>query len=391
MSTSTVPEVRRGGAGAAAVLIAAACMPILGSTSIAPLQPSMVAAFPSQPGAQVLVGLILTAPALVIGLTALFAGRLIDRLGRKRVLVVALLFYAIAGTAPLWLPTLPAILASRVLVGLAEAAIFAAALATVSDLFDGHRRARTFGLLTLVTGVAAVVFIAASGALGSANWRTPFWLYAIAIPIAVVALFVLKPDPAGGERAVLPRLEWRRILAPVLFTLLGGAVFYVPVSMLSFRLAEVGVTATPAIGGISAVAALALALAALLFPVLFRRLPRALLPLAFGLLGAGLLMIGIATQLPLVIVGAVVANIGAGFLLSTLQTWIVQGLPYEQRGRASGASTAFLFIGQFLAPLIVFALAEGIGLGPAIAVIGVVGVVGAILGGVLARSVGTES
>ena len=138
-------------------------------------------------------------------------------------------------------------------------------------------------------------------------------------------------------------------------------------------------------------AALALALASLLFPVLFHRIPRILLPLAFGLLGVGLLMIGLIAQLPLVIVGAVVANIGAGFLLSTLQTWIVQGLPFEQRGRASGASTASLFIGQFLAPLIVFALAEGIGLGPAIAVIGVVGVVGAILGGVLGRSVGSAS
>lgn len=386
MSTTTsVPQIRRPRAGQIAVLLAAACMPILGSTSIAPLQPAMSAAFPDQPGAETLVGLILTVPALVIGLTALFAGRVIDRLGRKRVLVIALIFYAIAGTAPLWLPTIPSILASRVLVGLAEAAIFSAALATISDLSEGRRRARYFGLLTLVTGLAAVVFIAVSGALGSTSWRTPFWLYAIALPIALLALLLVKPDSPRAARTALPAVDWRPLLAPILFTLLGGAVFYVPVVMLSFRLDELGVTATAVIGAISALAALALALASQVFPALLRRIPRSLLALAFALLGAGLLGIGLSTLLPLVIAGAIVANIGGGLLLPAVQTWIVQGLPYEQRGRASGASTAALFVGQFLAPLVVFGLSAGVGLGPAIAIVGGVGIAAAGLSAVVGR------
>lgn len=386
MSTATtVPQVRRRGGAQIAVLLAAACMPILGSTSIAPLQPAMSAAFPDQPGAETLVGLILTVPALVIGLTALFAGRVIDRLGRKRVLVVALIFYALVGTAPLWLPDIPSILASRVLVGLAEAAIFSAALATISDLSEGHRRARYFGLLTLVTGLAAVVFIAVSGALGSTSWRTPFWLYAVALPIAVFVLVIVKPDSARAARTVLPKVDWRALLAPILFTLLGGAVFYVPVVMLSFRLVEVEVVETAAIGGISAVAALALALASQVFPALLRRIPRWLLALAFVFLGVGLAVIGLSTALPLVIAGAIVANIGGGLLLPTVQTWIVQGLPYDQRGRASGASTAALFVGQFLAPLVVFGLSSAVGLGPAITIVGVVGIAAAGLGAVVGR------
>lgn len=380
MSTATAAVPRTSSTGQGAVLLAAACMPILGSTSIAPVQPAMVAAFPDQAGAEVLVGLILTAPALVIGLTALFAGRLIDRVGRKRVLVIALFAYAVVGTAPLWLPTLQAILISRVAVGLAEAAIFSSSMATITDLFDGHRRARYFGLLNLVTGLAAVVFIALSGALGDANWRAPFWLYLLALPLGIVAAIVLKKDRPRTERQALPPVQWRRLLAPILFTLLGGAVFYVPVAMLSFRLSELGVSQTSAIGAISAGAALALALASLGFPALLRRIPRILLAAAFAVLGVGLLLIGLSTALPVVIVGAVVANAGGGILLSTLQTWIVQGLPYEQRGRASGASTAGLFVGQFLAPLLVFAIAGATGLGPAIAIAGACGLLAAVAG-----------
>lgn len=380
MSTHTIPDVRRGGAARAAVLLGAACMPILGSTSIAPLQPAMAAAFPDQEGAEVLVALILTVPALMIGLTALVAGRIIDRVGRKRVLVVALLVYALAGTAPLWLPTLQTILISRVFVGLAEAAIFAAAMATISDLFDGHRRARYFGFLTLVTGLAAVVFIAASGALGNTSWRTPFWLYAVALPLAILSLFVLERDQPRTTQIELPPMHWRRLLAPILFTLVGGAAFYVPVAMLSLRLAEMGVTESAVIGAISAVAALALALAALAFPALLRRIPRILLALAFAVLGAGVVLLGLAGTVPFVIAGAIVANMGGGVLISTLQNWIVQGLPFEQRGRASGASTGALFVGQFLSPLIVFAIAAGAGLGPAVAIVGSGALLAAVVG-----------
>ncbi|WP_308190282.1 MFS transporter [Amycolatopsis sp. GM8] len=147
---------------------------------------------------------------------------------QKRVLVIALVLYSLVGTAPLWLPTLPAILVSRILMGIAEAAIFSSAMATISDLFDGHRRARDFGLLNLVTGLAAVVFIAVSGTLGNDNWRTPFWLYALALLIAIAAALVLKRDPTRTQRVALPKVDWRRLLVPIIFTLVGGAVFYVP-------------------------------------------------------------------------------------------------------------------------------------------------------------------
>jgi hypothetical protein len=45
----------------------------------------------------------------MIGLLAPFAGRLVDRLGRLRILTGALVVYAVFGTAPLWLPSLPLI------------------------------------------------------------------------------------------------------------------------------------------------------------------------------------------------------------------------------------------------------------------------------------------
>jgi MFS family permease len=258
-------------------------------------------------------------------------------------------------------------------------------MATIADLFHGHRRARYFGLLNLVTGLAAVVFIAASGALGNGNWRIPFWLYLLAIPLAVLALLGLTKDTTHPKAAALPKVDWHRLTVPIIFTVVGGAVFYVPVAMLSFRLSDLGVDATSAIGAISAGAALALALASLTFPALLRRIPRILLALALALLGVGLLLIGLSAALPVVIIGAVIANAGGGVLLSTLQTWIVQGLPYEQRGRAAGASTAGLFIGQFIAPVVILGAVGRPHLAPAIAIAGGIGLITALVGAIIGK------
>lgn len=53
-------------------------------------------------GSEALVPLVLTVPALSLALLAPFAGVVVDRLGRKRLLIVATVLYALFGTVPLW-------------------------------------------------------------------------------------------------------------------------------------------------------------------------------------------------------------------------------------------------------------------------------------------------
>ena len=128
---------------------------------------------------------MLTVPALVIGITAPFAGMIVDALDRKRLLIIALLGYAVAGTAPLYLPSLGAIIASRVLVGVCEAAIMTCCTTLITDYWSGARRSRYLSLQVLVATLSATVFLGLGGLLGTAGWRAPFWLYAVAARLAV--------------------------------------------------------------------------------------------------------------------------------------------------------------------------------------------------------------
>ncbi len=124
---------RPAGRPQALVLLLSSCLAVLGAVLLAPVLPRIEDAFAGTPGVEALTPIVLTAPALVIGLTATIAGRIVDRLGRKRLLVGALVAYAVVGTAPLWLPSLELIVASRVLVGLTEAAIMSCCTTLLAD------------------------------------------------------------------------------------------------------------------------------------------------------------------------------------------------------------------------------------------------------------------
>lgn len=378
----TTTQARQAGLPQLVLLLAGSCMSVLGAVLIAPVLPQMARDFAGTSGVGVLVPIVLTVPALVIGLTAPFAGFIADAVDRKRLLIVAMIAYSVFGTAPLYLDSLTAILGSRVLLGLCEAAIMTSCTTLIGDYWSGRQRARYLGLQTLVAALSATVFLGLGGALGATGWRTPFWLYLAAVLIAIpMARLLWQPArPAGPRAARLEPIPWRLLAAPVGVTVFGGIVFYALLVQLSFVLTEVGVVSTAVIGGISAIMSLATAIGAGLFGKVARHGPLVLLPTAFGLAGAGLLLVFATTAVPVITVGAVLTGFGTGLMLPTLLTWAVNRLSFDQRGRGTGLWTGTLFIGQFVSPVVIVALAAGVGgLQPALAVLGIAAGVAAVI------------
>jgi MFS family permease len=357
------------------LLLAGSCMPVLGATLLSPLLSRISQHFAGTPGVSVLVPLVLAIPALLIALAAPFAGRIADRLDRKRLLVAAMVAYSVFGTAPLYLTSLKAVLVSRILVGVCEAAIMTCCTTLIGDYWTGQRRRRYLGLQTLAATVAATVFVLLGGALGNGDWRTPFWVYAVAAALAV-PMAVLLPQPAAraaeARRNSRTPAPWRQVALPAAVSVFGGAVFYALLVQLSYVLDDAGVKSSAAVGGVTGLMSLATAVGAALFAKLIRRGHGALLTAEFALAGLGLLLVFATAAVPVIALGAVLTGLATGALLPTLLTWAVEGLSYEQRGRGTGLWTAALFLGEFLSPLIVSALGAGLGgLRPALAALGV--------------------
>jgi MFS family permease len=359
------------------LLMFVSCLPVLGAVLLAPVLPSMEKHFTGTANATALVPVTLTVPALMIGLLAPFAGSIVDRFGRKRLLVGALISYALFGTAPLYLNELPAIVLSRVGVGVTEAAIMTCCTTLIADYFDRAARDRWLALQTVFASLSATLFFALGGALGSLGWRAPFWLYAFSLVFALLAVRLLwQPTSRTSEvpvdRKALPPIPWRELAAPCLVTLFGGVVFYTPIVELPYALDAAGVTAVGAIGAVTAIASAATATGAFVFGRSSVLGTRTLLPIAFALAGTGLVVVGLAGSVPMIVVGSVIAGGGTGLMLPTLLVWALSGLSFEQRGRGTGLWTASMFIGEFVCPLLILAISDVLGgLGPALILVGV--------------------
>ncbi|MFK0159912.1 MFS transporter [Streptomyces sp. NPDC090493] len=387
---SARPTTGNAGPLRATLLMAGSCLPVLGAVLIAPVLPKMQEHFAAVPGAKTLVPVVLTIPALALALLAPFAGVIVDRLGRVRLLVVATALYALLGTAPLWLDSLGAIVISRVLVGITEAAILTCCTTLIGDYYTGRVRERYLALQTMCASVSATAFFVIGGAAGSAGWRAPFWMYAVGLLLApVMAVTLSKPRTAGAEVAEESAVEKklfpvRRLAGICTLTVFGAMVFYtVPVEM-SYLLDDLGVKSTGFIGLATAIASLATVAGSIVFTKLPGS-PAGRLPIVFALCGAGFVVIGLASSPAVVIAGAVLNCLGTGILLPSLLTIAMSKLDYADRGRGTGLWTAAFFAGEFVCPLVLIGLESATGsLAKAVGLLGLASALtagGLLLGG----------
>lgn len=98
MIRNTLP---REGRGLALTLLAASSLTMMAGAIVAPSLPGIQAAFADLPRVELLARLVLTLPALTVALLAPIAGGLLDRLGRRPVLLASLALYALAGASEL--------------------------------------------------------------------------------------------------------------------------------------------------------------------------------------------------------------------------------------------------------------------------------------------------
>ncbi|MCV9917507.1 MFS transporter [Pseudomonas sp. BT-42-2] len=354
---------RQAGLPQSLLLLFGSCLPVLGAVLLAPVLPRMQAHFADTPGAEVLVPISLTIPALVIALLAPFAGVIADRLGRKPLLLASMVLYSLCGLLPLWLESLLGIVISRAGLGLAEAGIMTCCTTLMGDYYQGGRRERLFALQMVATSVSAAVFIALGGALGQNDWRLPFVLYGaglLLVPVMAMLLWEPKVANAAASSGKAEYFPWRRLVPLYLLTVLAGiSLFIVPVQA-GFLLTLLHVDSPQQIGMTMGANQLGVLTGALSFRLLNGQRRQHLLLLAFATAGGGGLLMATTDNPALVVVAVLINGLGIGLMLPTLITWVMRQVDFTQRGRATGGFTAALFAGEFISPLVVLGLNGGV-------------------------------
>lgn len=368
------------------LLLAVSSMPVLGTVLISPVLPAMGQEFAQTPGAEVLIPLIATAPALLIGLLSPVAGLLVERLGSKPVLLAALVAYAIVGVAPAFLTGLVPIFVTRLAVGATEAFIMTCCTALIAAYFVDRRRVRYLSLQAVVTSLAATAFLALGGMLGNLGWRAPYWVYAVSLVLAVLGSLFLWPSTervrGRGVASEVVRLPVRTLAAPLAVSFFAAIILMVPIVQLPYLLTAVGVTEPGTIGLIAALVSLATALGAFAYPLLVRIAGAPTVRIsAFFVAGIGLVSVLFAPGAAGIAVAIAITSLGTGAVLPGLVTWCISVIPPSRRGQGIGWWWSSIYLGQFASPLVIVALSAAFG-GLTAAVVAV-GCLGLLLGVIL--------
>lgn len=340
-------------------LMLAAMLTIMSNATITPALPGLQAMFGDDPNDELLTRLLITAPSLLVAIVAPFAGALVDRLGRRGPLLTGLVIYAISGTAGLYLDSLEAILASRLVLGLGVAAIMTAQAALIGDYFDGPARGRLMGYQIAATNIGGLAFVMAAGMLAARDPRLPFAIYGLSLLMLPILSRIL-PEPTGqatghGAGAAEDRGEPGWLMTVAIMAAAPGItfiIFYAVPTQLPYHLAAIGLDDPRQAGEVMGAMMLMAAIMAVLSGWIRPRLGRIGTPiLGYAMLAAGFALLSQGQTLSVAMIAAALVGGGLGLTMPTFLTTALNAAPAHRRGIVSGAITSAIFLGQFLSPL----------------------------------------
>ena len=310
-----------------------------------------------------------------------FAGRLSDTLGRRPLLVCGALLAATALGLTATVSSLWAVVALRLLAGVAEAAFFVASFAALADLAPPERlgEALSYNSLGLYLGLALGPPL---GELLMERWGfATAWagagVLALCAAVAVAGIGETRtPAPVGSEGGTRNRLIHRAAIAPSVGLLasllpLGGLL-----SLAALHADDVGMV-NPS------VPLLLYGVTVVVGRVAFARVPDRLPPLALGAvalaaIAAGMLIIAVWTTPAGLLAGTVLAGLGVTFTTPAFFSAIFATAQPSERGAASATASIVIDLGFGLGPICLGLVAQGASIPVALAVGGGFAAVGTV-------------
>ncbi len=329
--------------------------------AVAPSLPEMTQHFADTADIDLLARLVVSIPTLLLALSGPVVGVVADRIGRKLLLVFALLLYASAGVLPVFLNDLHGILGSRIALGLGMGILFTLAPALLADYHDDIP-ARRKALATYAASTAAgdVLFVLLGGVLSDIHWRAPFLLYLaglLFLPSLIATITEPEPQAVSSEAAAAPqvsvRTPWFALFAIYLMVAATGGVFLQMPLNLPFLLVDIGVTQASIAGYAIAWPLALMALCGPLFPKFRARLSSAwIYSFIAGGLAIGYALLATANSLALVLLALFAFGVGMSQMYANTSTWLMGLTDPKYRTRVLGGLTTAIYLGQFVLPFV---------------------------------------
>jgi predicted MFS family arabinose efflux permease len=304
------------------------------------------------------------------------AGRLVDTRGRRPLLVGGALISALGMLGTAYADSLVLVVLLRLLLGVAEAAFFVAALAAVADLAPPTRmgEAISYNSLGLYLGLAfgpplGELLVISAGF--TAAW---YGAAALSLIAAVVAAGIKNVRSRAASTAARARLiHWKAVPPALGFfaSVVAMGVFFAFGALQAEAVGLAPASAPLFIYGLVVVAG-RLSLARVLdrFPALI------LGALALAIIAAGLMIMALWTSAIGIILGAAIFALGVTLSTPAFFSAIFATAEPGERGAASGTASVFLDLGIALGPMVLGLAAQAGGIPLAFGLAAAVGLTG---------------
>ncbi|MET9226421.1 MFS transporter [Lentzea sp. NPDC003310] len=320
-------------------------------------------------GSEAAAGLAFGAFAVSALLLRPVAGRLTDRLGRRPLFVGGAAGAALSFALTALGPDLPALLALRLLLGVAEAAFFVAAFAALVDIAPPDRlgEALSFNSLGLYLGLA---FGPPLGEVLAQRSFPAAWLAAAALCVAsgVVIAFVGETGAHAEQRSTA--LIHRPAIGPGIALCAAVAASGGFLAFAALRAQETGM-------GNASLPLFLYGATVVVARVVFAKVPDRLPPLRLGALALAVIAAGLFLTPVSLLAGSVVLALGVTFSTPAFFAAVFATAQPHQRGAASGTASAFLDVGIGGGPILL-GLVATISTSAALAAAGLVAVLGCL-------------
>jgi len=139
-----------------------------GGALLGPVLPAMVEPLHTSREA---VGMVLAVYTFSTALSMLLIGSIVDRFGRKNILIPCLIINGIAGTACYFAPNLTVLLALRLVQGIGIAGMMPVAMTMIGELYSGLDRVHAMGRMSMTTAIGSVSAPLIGGGMAVFGWN----------------------------------------------------------------------------------------------------------------------------------------------------------------------------------------------------------------------------
>ena len=350
----------------ALVCIAGPALVALIPMAAAPALVAMARHFGTSAESQLFSQIVMTLPAAMLVIASPIAGWLAGKIGQRAVMLSSLILYVVGGAGVLLIEKWEALVALRLLLGIAGGGLLTSSLGLIGDHFSGHLREKILGFATSVSSLLAGLALIYGGRLVDlGGWQAPFALYLLGIPTLGFAWFVIRNathEPIVTQKSEGPVRELLHVWPYYALLILLTLGMFTPSIQAGFLLSAKGIGSAELIGQTIAATSFVAMISAWIFGYLRRWIGlHGFLAIDAISIGAGIVLIGLADSTAMIFAGCALVGIGAGMSEPATASILFSKTRPIAHALAMGVVVSALNAGQFFNPLVFDPLRRALG------------------------------